>query len=598
MKILQVIHDFLPRHQAGSELYCYHLSRSLKKRGHDVRLFYSEIDHNSPAYSTRQGEIDGLPFVEIVNNHGYAGFEETYRNPAVESVFRRVLDDFQPDIVHFHHLHSLSFGCIELCRQIGAPVVFTLHDYWLTCPRGGGQRFRGEGKVCHDVDPSLCAECISTAAFAHHGGSRLVKRILNRLDRPGDETLLTAMRRGRINTPCAEYVASGVLDIDGDARRVLFMHPPASVTIKAKLSPSTRLQTAIAMAPAAYDREGDGVMFRVRQDGETVFERALDAKHDPEDRGWIGVAIDLKPSNGVSRLTFETQAYPNGRNEFCSAAWAEPRLIDGEARAYTPSLTSRFRGWVEAWSGRWRRKELTHKVMKRREAALKLFHDVDLFISPSPFLRKKFIEYGMPEEKIVFSDYGIAVDGYDASPRDPKRPIHFTYVGTLVEHKGLHVLIDAFNRLPHDGAILNVYGALNEFTGYVKRIQEFISHPGIRLRGRAENQDIPRILSESDALIVPSIWFENSPITIHEAFLSRKPVITSRFGGMADLVRDGENGLLFDVGDADQLARQLRRCVDDPSLLIQLRPDPAEVKPMASDAEWMEAQYQRLRKEQ
>jgi len=227
-------------------------------------------------------------------------------------------------------------------------------------------------------------------------------------------------------------------------------------------------------------------------------------------------------------------------------------------------------------------------------AVRKLFEGVDLFIAPSPFLREKFIQFGLDPDRITFSDYGIAPLGELPPPRAPEHPICFTFVGTLVEHKGLHVLIDAFNRLPHDEAELNVYGDLSEFTGYVQRIQAAIAHPGITLRGRAENRDIPRILSETDVLIVPSIWFENSPITIHEAFLARVPVIASRFGGMADLVEDGRNGMLFDLGDADDLHRCLKHFVDAPETIETIRPDPAEVKSVASDAQWMIETYQRL----
>lgn len=594
MRVLQVIHDFLPNHQAGSELYCYHLSKALQRRGHEVRLFFSEIDHERPAFSTRRGDYDGLPFVEIVNNHSFASFEETYLNPNVEKAFGELLNEFNPDIVHFHHLHSLSYGCVRMSREFGAATVFTLHDYWLTCPRGGGQRFRGEGDVCHTVDPRLCAECVSRYAYASGGAGRLAKRVLNRLDRPGDETLLSAMQRSRIQTPSREYVARAVVDIEGDRRDALFAHPPSVIELKADVPENGSLQFAVAMDPSTYDKPGEGVLFRIRCNGETLYEMPLNPKEIEGDRGWRAASIDLSEHAGRRTLVFETEPHPGPSNEYCAACWAEPRLLGEGGAVYTPTLASRARSWFERVAGGMQRRRLTSQVQARRDRTMSLFDEVDLFIAPSPFLKTKFIEYGMPEDKIVFSDYGIADLGYAGEPEAPKRPVRFTYVGTVVEHKGLHVLIDAFNRLAHDGAILNVYGSLGEFSDYARRVRGMIAHPGVRLRGRAENSGIPAILRDSDALIVPSIWFENSPITIHEAFLARVPVITSRFGGMADLVKDGVNGLLFEVGDADSLTQCLQRCVDDPELLQRIKPDPISVKGLDEDAEWMEEQYRRL----
>ncbi|MBZ0258814.1 glycosyltransferase, partial [bacterium] len=573
--------------------YCYHLSKALQRRGHDVSLFYGEIDHNEAAFTTRRGVYDGLPYVEIINNHSYHSFEETYLNPAVEREFEAYLDEWNPDIVHFHHLHSLSYGCIRSCRDRNLPIVFTLHDYWLTCPRGGGQRFRGEGQVCHEVDTALCAQCASRYGIASGGLARWIKRILNRLDHPKDPTLISQLLRGKIQTQRSEFIQRGVLTIDGQSRDALFAHPPASITINCNTPAPSQLLFSIAMDPSTYDKPGAGVLFRVLKNGTPLFERKLNAKENLSDCGWHDVSVYLNASDAPCRLTFKTEAVGDS-NEFCSAAWIEPRLLSTVPQEYTPSLTARAREWGEQFLGRMQGAKLQAKVEARRSKTIELFDMVDLFVSPSPFLRKTFIEYGMPEDKIVFSDYGIADLGYTPTSKPKQKPLCFTYVGTLVEHKGVHVLIEAFNQLPHGGALLNVYGSMDEFTGYVKRIQDLVAHPGIRLKGRAENQNIPNILAESDALIVPSIWFENSPITIHEAFLARVPVITSNFGGMADLVQDGVNGLLFEVGNATALAKCLKRCLDDSELLNRLKPDPASVKSLDNDAHWMEDQYMTL----
>lgn len=593
MKILQIIHDFLPRHQAGSELYCYHLSKSLQRLGHEVRLCFAEIDHGREAFAVRGGEYDGLPFYEIVNNHAYANFRETYANPGIERRFKAILEEYKPDIAHFHHLLGLSFGCVRLCRERNIPVVFTLHDYWLTCPRGGGQRFRGEGKVCHEVDTSLCAECISRFTVPNRFAQRLAKGLANRLGRGGG-SLAGALARGRIRTPNRAFVHTGVCAIGGDERESLFMHPPSSAGVRVAIPENASLSFAYAMAPSTYEQPGEGVRFAVKCGGETVFEHALNAKGNPADRGWKRAEVDLSRHAGRRReLVFETSAHPGDGIDHCSACWAEPRILAPHGAAPPPAGGARLAALAEKWLAFPQKASLRNQAERRRREALELFNAADLFVAPSRFLRDKFIEYGMPPEKIVFSDYGIAPVRAQPAPREGG-PVRFAYVGTVAEHKGLHVLIEAFNGLPRESAELNVHGALDEFEGYAGRVRSMIAHPGIHLRGRFENHRAAEILANADALIVPSIWFENSPITIHEAFLARVPVIASNFGGMAGLVRDGVNGLLFEMGDPAGLRRVLLRVLNEPGLLDRLRPDPAEVKSLEDDAAWTEQRYRGL----
>ena len=595
MKILQVIHDFLPKHQAGSELYCYHLSRELQRQGHEVRLFFTEIDHARPPYSVREGIFDGISFLEVVNNHSYSSFHQTYANPVIEKIFAAYLDEYRPDVAHFHHLLGLSFGCARVCRTKGIPVVFTLHDYWLTCPRGGGQRFRGEGKVCHDVDTSLCAECISRYSFPLRAVQRMAKRILTSLETINPPSLLPLLQNGRIDVPDPTFVSRGVCTVDGESREALVAHPPCRITFRRDVPERAALLFAVAMDPSTYDQPGNGVRFRITCDGRPLYERVLHAKEQLLDRGWKVERVSLSDVAGRKReFVFETQAHPGDSVDFCAACWAEPNIVYPEAESYRPGFSSRLRTRLESALTRFQGSRLRRMVDRRAAAVRELFQWVDCFIAPSEFLRSKFVEYGVSPEKIVFSDYGIHVSRRYDNPRKPEHPIRFTYIGTLVEHKGLHVLLEAFNGLPKEAAVLNVYGDLTEFAGYVSRLRSMIAHPGIALRGRAENRDIPAILAQTDVLVVPSIWFENSPITIHEAFLAQVPVITSRFGGMADLVRDGINGSLFEVGNAGDLRRRLLRCVESPDFIRSQRPDPQSVKTIAADAEWMEQVYHSL----
>ncbi|HMS16518.1 MAG TPA: glycosyltransferase, partial [Planctomycetota bacterium] len=119
-------------------------------------------------------------------------------------------------------------------------------------------------------------------------------------------------------------------------------------------------------------------------------------------------------------------------------------------------------------------------------------------------------------------------------------------------------------------------------------------HPGLRFHDRYPPGEGGRILNGPDVLGVPSRWDENAPLTIQEAFMAGIPVVASRLGGMAEFVTDGVTGLLFETGNADDLARCLRRLHDDRAFLASLAPNPMAYKTIETDACLTEERYLRL----
>lgn len=216
---------------------------------------------------------------------------------------------------------------------------------------------------------------------------------------------------------------------------------------------------------------------------------------------------------------------------------------------------------------------------------------VDLFIAPSPFLRSMFIRFGIPEEKIIYSDYGMNMAYYGNISRKCSEKIRFSFIGSPVVHKGVHVLVDAFNGIDDDKVELNIYGSLSIQPEYSYPLQESAKNPNIHFRGRFDNTKIADVLSNTDVLVVPSIWFENSPLTIHEAFIAGIPVVTSNLGGMADLVQDGVNGLLFKAGDASDLRSKILLLIREPNLIERLRQGIPKVKTIEEEAGFIEELY-------
>jgi len=221
---------------------------------------------------------------------------------------------------------------------------------------------------------------------------------------------------------------------------------------------------------------------------------------------------------------------------------------------------------IDYWTG-WVGRRMKHM----REMA-KL---VDLFIAPAHYLLDRYREgFGIPGSKLVYLDYGFVRERSAGRNRKKKRTFTFGYIGTHIPAKGIHDLIRAFGLVKGE-AHLRIWGRpRGQDTDALKVIAAALP---AELAARVEwmpeyrNQNIVRdVFNQVDAIIVPSIWVENSPLVIHEAQQSRVPVITADAGGMGEYVRHEVNGLLFEHRSFLGLAKEMQRFVDDPALAVQL----------------------------
>lgn len=208
----------------------------------------------------------------------------------------------------------------------------------------------------------------------------------------------------------------------------------------------------------------------------------------------------------------------------------------------------------------------------RRETLRVALAQADLIISPSHFLAGLFGAQ-LPQVQVI--RLGVARERLRNIP--PIRSgaiLRLGYIGQIAPHKGVHVLITALKSLPHSDvtAELTIFGNTEQHPAYTRYLRRLIGdNPHIHLAGKFSHDQLPTVLSNVDAVVVPSIWYENSPISIMEAHAARRPVITSRLGGMAELVRDGVDGLHFTPNDSRDLARQLQRLRTEKALLERLR---------------------------
>ena len=236
------------------------------------------------------------------------------------------------------------------------------------------------------------------------------------------------------------------------------------------------------------------------------------------------------------------------------------------------------------------------RSIAERDQALRerILPAVDRFIAPSRFLRERFLEWGIPANQIVHMRTGIDLSGFRDLPRRPQERTVISFIGTLAPHKGVHVLLDAWDALPDaakQDAELRIYGPPSHNPEYVASLTRGSARVGAKMLGRLERDAVADVLAETDLLVVPSIWYENSPLIILEALAMQTPLAVSNLGGMAELVQPGATGFHFEMGDAEDLARVLGEVLAEPERLTRLFDDEVAVRDVTRDAEVLEESY-------
>jgi glycosyltransferase involved in cell wall biosynthesis len=446
MRVLHALNSFPPISRAGSENYVEALALEQRRR-HEVSVLYRVADLDRPEYEGRSDVWRGLP-VHTVNRtfRDLADFRETLASEPLANAVRARLEDWRPDIVHFHHISCLSTISIEAARSLGIPVVFTLLNYWLSCPRG--QRMRRDQSLCTKPSDAECVNCMAAQL---------------------------RIRRGH----------------------------PRTVELWQR---TTRFRGA-------------------------RFARRLDR-----------------------------------------------RLATRPFRNETAAI---------------------EQIRERTAHVQQVARDVSRFISPSRWLRDEFVAQGFPADRIRVLDNGydhtIWQDQPPPAPRTADTPLRLVYLGTWIPTKGVHVLVEAVRDLDPTTVSLDIHGLAVPYEGdedYESQLRELAEgRSQIRFHERYSPEDVPRLLAEADAVVVPSTWYENSPSTLHEASLAGVPVIVSDHGGLREFVRHGHNGLTFRPGNVASLRSVIQSLARHPECLDQLRANIPQVMRMDDHLGALDAIY-------
>lgn len=236
--------------------------------------------------------------------------------------------------------------------------------------------------------------------------------------------------------------------------------------------------------------------------------------------------------------------------------------------------------------------QLEIRNVVRKKYIKKIILKAKCIISPSTFLKQKYVEYGIPSDLIKVIPNHTFAPMSKINRRLDYAKIRFGYIGTLSKRKGIEVLLNAFKivKRKYKDVELNIFGwGYNQ--DYISALKK-MSIKSISFKGEYLPQELPSVLSDIDILVFPSIWFENCPNVIMEAHSAGIPVVASNIGAVPERIKDRENGLLFNTGDADDLACKMERFIEEPSLAERLRNKIVKPSNMKEYSEKLERLYE------
>ena len=190
---------------------------------------------------------------------------------------------------------------------------------------------------------------------------------------------------------------------------------------------------------------------------------------------------------------------------------------------------------------------------------MKIYRNVDAFITPSEFLKKKLIENGFEEKKIV------CIPTFTASKSEigeQKIGGYGLYFGRITEEKGVDTVVKAYEMMPNKE--VKIMG--DDTTEEAVKLKNYIKQKNIKnieFVGFKSGEELEKIIKDARFVLIPSIWYDNLPNTALEAFQYSKPVIASNIGSLPELVIDGVNGYLFEPSNVKELCRKVTLLDDD-----------------------------------
>jgi glycosyltransferase involved in cell wall biosynthesis len=207
----------------------------------------------------------------------------------------------------------------------------------------------------------------------------------------------------------------------------------------------------------------------------------------------------------------------------------------------------------------------------RRNLFLNTLGAAKACVAPSAFLAGRFAEWGLDADAITVIENGLthAIAHTPPRPRHEGQPWVFGFFGQINPFKGVDLILKAAEQIARSKTLskrirLRIHGNfIGQSEAFIRRFETLVeTHDCLSYAGPYDNAGVGRLMSDCDYVLVPSQWWENSPVVIQEAYGAGRPVICTGIGGMAEKVIDGVSGLHFRRGDVADLVRVLGLAAD------------------------------------
>lgn len=220
----------------------------------------------------------------------------------------------------------------------------------------------------------------------------------------------------------------------------------------------------------------------------------------------------------------------------------------------------------------------TGKVFLRRGTSLfyrswrEFFQNIDAIQVHAPWVERLLVLNEVPVRKI----HAIEMGGHSSLPATLPRsaqgdgPLKLVFVGRCAHIKGVHLLIDAVNKIPLSYDLeVHFLGSYWEQEYGKQQLSKIAGNSRFKAPRYVPPEKIVEELTSMDVCVIPSLWPETGPLSLFDAFAARLPIIGTDLAGLADRIKDGENGLLFKWNDSEDLARKIQHVLNNRNLLEQ-----------------------------
>jgi glycosyltransferase involved in cell wall biosynthesis len=274
----------------------------------------------------------------------------------------------------------------------------------------------------------------------------------------------------------------------------------------------------------------------------------------------------------------------------------------GRMLSALPPAVGRVLGAARLEGNVWTALRMSELTRLRHEAFRELMREADGVVALCRWGTELLLRNGVPAEKIVLSRHGLAPPGTHPAPADgsldfDRQPLRVAFLGRTDPTKGPDTLIRALRSRPRLKVQLDLYGIVQGAAGhgYFDELKQLAAGDArINFLPAAPADEVVALLGKYHLLAVPSRWLETGPLVVLEAFAAGRPVLGSRLGGLAELIRDGQDGLLVEAGNVPAWAEAFERLAGDRGLLKRLQSQVNPPRRMSEVAAEMRSLYRRL----